>query len=133
MTAVAFTPSVALCITGSAVSLAASMKCATVPLYTALSCTQEMGVVSQAKPCAEARAFASSAREDSMSAPTDVRTVHGIANGHWEPTERQPFKLFTFEAKGLRQLLRRIVRSSHPDAAQDTSPENRTEPHVAAE
>ncbi|HYQ17011.1 MAG TPA: hypothetical protein VEQ58_14670 [Polyangiaceae bacterium] len=56
-----------------------------------------------------------------MSAIAKIRTISGIANGHWEPTERRPFTLRPFEGGGLRRLLQLLVRPSaagqpHPPA-----------------
>jgi hypothetical protein len=45
-----------------------------------------------------------------MSATAKIRSGQGIANGHWEPTERPAFTRRAFDGGGLRRFLQRLVR-----------------------
>ena len=69
-----------------------------------------------------------------MSATARARTAHGIANGHWEPTERKPFKIFKLEGSTLGKLLRFLVREpATAEADHGAANDLYSEKHAAAE
>lgn len=57
--------------------------------------------------------------------------VHGIVNGHWEPTPPEPPKVVQLVRTGVAKLLQKI--SPHADAQDSSSRHDEPHPPIAAE
>ena len=57
--------------------------------------------------------------------------VHGIVNGHWEPTSPEPPKVVQLVRTGVAKLMQKI--SAHSHAHDSSSPHDESRQPVAAE
>jgi hypothetical protein len=62
---------------------------------------------------------------------SDAQRVHGIVNGHWEPSPPEPTKVVTLVRTGVAKLLHEIAHRS--EEAAEKLEQHERHPPIAAE